>query len=103
MSSDLIEAARNHPKFAELTASRGRFSKILAFLILSVFAVFLGTVALAPEVIARPVAAGWMTTLGVVFSLAMIVAVLAGAAIYVRRANGEFDDLIREILADIKS
>lgn len=102
MSSDLIEAARNHPKFAELTARRSRFAVMLTFLILGAFALLLGTLALAPEIIARPVAEGWTITLGIIFGLAMIIALFAATAIFVRRANGEFDDLIRQIRADIE-
>lgn len=102
MSSDLIEAARNHPKFAELTASRGRLAGMLTFLILGAFALLLGTLALAPEIIARPVATGWTTTLGIIFGLGMIIALFATTVLYVRRANGEFDDLIRDIRADIE-
>lgn len=103
MSSAMYERMRSNPKFNHLVRTRGRFAWTLSFIVLAVFYGFVMVVAFRPEVLGRPVAEGSMVTVGVVAGLTIFVGFWLMTALYVRRANGEFDALTAEIVADARA
>lgn len=103
MSSAMYERMRSNPKFNHLVRTRGRFAWTLSFIVLAVFYGFVMVVAFRPEVLGRPVAEGSMVTVGVVAGLTIFVGFWLMTALYVRRANGEFDTLTAEIVADARA
>lgn len=100
MSSVMYERMRGNPKFQELVAKRGRFAWTLAFIVLAMFYGFVMTVAFNPGVLGTPVAEGSRITVGVVLELFMFVFFWVLTAVYVRRANTEFDALTQEIVRE---
>lgn len=100
MSSVMYERMRGNPKFQELVAKRGRFAWTLAFIVLAMFYGFVMTVAFNPGVLGTPVAEGSRITFGVVLELFMFVFFWVLTAVYVRRANTEFDALTQEIVRE---
>ena len=100
MSSVMYERMRTNPKFQELVARRGRFAWALAFIVLIMFYGFVMTVAFSPASLGQPVGEGSMWTFGVLIELFMFVFFWILTAIYVRRANSEFDALTQEIIKD---
>ena len=101
MSPEQQKAIQNHPKFQELIRKRGRLTFWLSGSVLAAFGIFLATFVLAPEVIARPVADGFLTTVGLAFGMVLILGIFTGTAVYVRRSNTEFEALIRDITEDL--
>ncbi|HET8540832.1 MAG TPA: cation/acetate symporter ActP [Anaeromyxobacter sp.] len=100
MSSAVYERIRANPKFHELEKRRGRFAWILSAIVLFFFYGYILMVAFTPATLARPVSEGAALTVGIAFELSMFVGFWVLVALYVRRANAEFDQLTQEIVRD---
>jgi cation/acetate symporter len=100
MSSEVYQRIRTNPTFDELVKRRSRFAWTLATIVLVGFYGFVMVVAFAPGVIGQRVAAGSTLTVGVAAGLVMFVGFWALTALYVRRANTEFDRLTAQIVKD---
>ena len=100
MSSEMYEHMRANPKFQRLVARRTRFAWTLTFIVLGMFYGFVLVVAFKPAILGRPIAQGSMVTIGVAVELFMFIFFWVLTAVYVRRANGEFDELTQEIVKD---
>lgn len=98
MSSVMYERMRVNPKFQELVAKRGRFAWTLAFTVLIMFYGFVMVVAFAPASLGQPIAEGSRWTIGVVVELFMFIFFWLLTALYVRRANTEFDALSQQVV-----
>ena len=98
MSSEMYERMRTDPKFQRLVARRGRFAWTLAFIVLGMFYGFVLVVAFKRALLGRPLVAGGMLTIGVAVELFMFIFFWVLTAVYVRRANGEFDEMTQEIV-----
>ena len=100
MSSAMYEHMRTNPKFQELVTRRGRFAWTLAIIVLTMFYGYILTIAFNPTSPGRPVAEGSMLTIGVAVELFMFIFFWVLTAVYVRRANTEFDALTQEIVKE---
>ena len=90
-----IELARRidaNPAYQRLKNTRLRFGWTLALLMMAVYYGFILLVAFDKEFLARRLGDGVMT-LGVPVGFGVIVFTIIITAIYVRRANTEFDNL----------
>ena len=81
-------------------ARRGRFAWTLAVIVLAMFYGFVMVVAFNPTSLGQPVSEGSMLTVGVAVELFMFIFFWVLAAVYVKRANSEFDALTQEIVKD---
>lgn len=100
MSSAMYERMRANPKFQDLVARRGRFAWTLAFVVLIMFYGFVMVVAFNPAALGKPVSEGSMLTVGVAVEFFMFVFFWVLTAVYVKRANTEFDGLTQEIVKE---
>lgn len=100
MSSAMYERMRTNPKFRELVSRRGRFAWTLATIVLVMFYGFVLTVAFNPSALGQPVSEGSMLTVGVAVELFMFIFFWVLTALYVKRANGEFDALTQEVVKE---
>jgi cation/acetate symporter len=100
MSSAMYEKMRANPKFQDLVTRRGRFAWTLAFIVLTMFYGFVMTVAFNPGALGQPVSEGSMLSIGVALELFMFIFFWILTALYVRRANTEFDTLTQEIVKE---
>jgi len=96
----MYERMRANPKFQDLVARRGRFAWTLAVIVLTMFYGFVMVVAFNPTALGKPVSEGSMLTVGVAVEFFMFVFFWVTTAIYVKRANTEFDDLTQEIVKE---
>jgi uncharacterized membrane protein (DUF485 family) len=103
MSSAMYARMRSNPKFQQLVKTRGRFAWTLAFVVLGSFYSFVMLVAFKPAVLGQPVAEGSMLSVGVAIGLSIFVSFWVLTALYVRRANGEFDALTAQIVEDART
>ena len=85
------------PRYLALVARRGRFAWTLSAAILIVYFGFILLVAFNKPFLATRLGAG-VTTIGMPIGLGVIVFTIVITAIYVRRANSEFDALTDEIV-----
>ena len=100
MSSAMYQRMRVNPKFQALVAKRGRFAWTLSIIVLSLFYGFVLAVAFAPASLGQPIVEGSQVTIGVVAELTMFIFFWLLTALYVKRANTEFDALTQEIVQE---
>ena len=98
MSISMYAHIRRNPRFTELVEKRTRFATILSVIVLAIFYGFVLLVAFAPELIGSKLSEGSNLTFGVVAGLFQFVFFWVLTLLYVRRANGEFDDINNEIV-----
>lgn len=96
----MYERMRANPKFQTLVSRRGRFAWTLAFVVLTMFYGFVMVVAFNPASLGQPISEGSKLTVGVAVELFMFIFFWALTAVYVRRANTEFDALTQEIVKE---
>lgn len=101
MSEEMYERVLAHPKFAEMTSNRARFSWRLSVVVLTVYYIFVLVAALKPELLAQPVAAGMTFSVGLTAGIVITLFCFVMTGIYVRRANSRYDAMTRDLLAEI--
>ena len=99
MSDPIVDKIQAHPKYRELQTKRNRLAIILTVLMLVVYYGYIALIAFDKEFLAQPIGAG-VTSLGIPIGFGVIIFTIVITGIYVRRANGEFDKLTKEILKD---
>jgi uncharacterized membrane protein (DUF485 family) len=95
----VVERIQRNPKYQQLKRTRSRYGWTLAILMLVVYYGYIGLIAFDKEFLAKPMGAG-VTTIGIPIGMAVIVFSIVITGLYVRRANGEFDAMTREIIED---
>jgi uncharacterized membrane protein (DUF485 family) len=96
MQDDLVQRIAAHPGYQELKAKRSRIGWILAIMMLVVYYGFILLVAFNKSFLSQRLGEGVMTV-GMPIGLGVIVFTIVITAIYVRRANGEFDTLTERV------
>jgi len=96
MESDLTTRILNNPSYQELKAKRSRFGWWLTLAMMGVYYGFILLVAFDKPFLATRLGAG-VTTIGMPLGLAIIAFTIAITALYVRRANSEYDALTEQI------
>ena len=92
MKDDLVQRIVNHPAYQELKAKRSSFGWWLTLAMMVVYYGFILLVAFNKEFLSQKLGAGVMTV-GIPIGFGVIVFTIVITAIYVKRANTEFDDL----------
>ncbi|NVO07854.1 MAG: DUF485 domain-containing protein [Rhodoferax sp.] len=99
MSDPVVDKIQKNPKYQELRSKRTSFGWTMTLLMMVVYYGYIALIAFNKPFLAQPIGAG-VTTLGIPIGMGVIVFTIIITAIYVRRANSEFDDLTAEILKD---
>jgi uncharacterized membrane protein (DUF485 family) len=100
MSDPVVNKIQSHPKYLELKSKRNSFGWLLTLLMMVVYYGYISLIAFNKPFLAQPIGAG-VTSLGIPIGMGVIVFTIVITAIYVRRANSEFDDLTAAILKDV--
>lgn len=101
MTKEQIAQVKNNPKYQKLISQRSKFAWTLSIIMLVVYYAFIMTIAFEPELLGTKMGSGVMT-IGIPIGLAIIAIAFILAGIYVRRANGEFDALTREVREELE-
>ncbi len=96
MHDDMVAKVTAHPKYQELKARRTSLGLWLTVAMLVVYYGFILLVAFNKPLLATRIGEG-VTTLGMPIGLGVIIFTIVITALYVRRANGEFDRLSDDI------
>ncbi|MCA0243780.1 MAG: DUF485 domain-containing protein [Proteobacteria bacterium] len=96
MQADLAQRIAAHPKYRELKTKRSSFGWVLTVAMMVVYYGFILLVAFDKELLATRMGQGVMTW-GMPIGLFVIIFTVVITAIYVRRANSEFDQLTDDI------
>ena len=94
-----LKRVAENPKYKELIAKRTRFGWLLAAVMLIAYYGYVLVIAFDKALLARPIGDGVMS-IGIPIGFGLIVLSIVLTAIYVVRANGEFDRLTREIVEE---
>lgn len=94
------EHIRNNPKFAELVRKRTAFAWTLSAIMLIIYFGFILIIAFNKAWLGTPLSASGVTTIGFPIGVGVILSAIALTGVYVYRANGEFDELNRQIIEE---
>lgn len=97
MEDVLVQKVLNDPRYHELRRKRSSYGWWLTLAMMVVYYGFILLVAFDKEFLAQRLGSGVMT-LGIPVGFGVIVFTVVITAIYVRRANSEFDDLTASIV-----
>ena len=90
---------RTTPAFMQLVARRRKFVVSLTLGTLLPYYAFVLAAGFAPRFLAQKIFAGSVVTLGWPLGVALIVGTWILTGLYIRRTNGEFDELTARIVA----
>ena len=99
MTDPMVERIQRNPQYQQLKSTRGRYGWTLTILMLIVYYGYIALIAFDKKFLAQPIGSG-VTTLGIPIGMGVILFTIVITGIYVRRANGEFDALTKQILKD---
>ena len=99
MNDPIVAKIEANPRYHELRRKRNAFGWTLAILMLVVYFGYIALIAFNKPFLAQPIGGG-VTTLGIPIGLGVIVFTILITAVYVRRANSEYDDLTAQILEE---
>ena len=100
MTQEQIEQVKNNPKYQKLVTERSKFAWTLSIIMLVVYYAFIMTIAFNPSFLGTKIGDGVMT-IGIPIGIAIIFISFILAGIYVKRANGEFDQLTKEVKEEL--
>lgn len=101
MNKELVDRIENNPKYKELVSKRNSFGIKLGVFVLVMFYTYIMIIAFNKELLATKIGEG-LTTVAFPAALAILIISFITTLIYVKRANGEFEDLTNEIKRDVK-
>lgn len=96
MEDDLVQRIARNPKYQELKAKRTSYGWWLTLAMMVVYYGFILLVAFNKPFLSQRLGEGVMTV-GIPIGFGVIIFTIVITAIYVKRANKEFDDLTAEV------
>ncbi|MFH0922262.1 MAG: DUF485 domain-containing protein [Fibrobacterota bacterium] len=100
METDLINRIASHPKYKELKTKRTRFGWLLTLAMMAVYYGFILLVAFNKEFLSQRIGNG-VITIGIPIGFGVILFTILITAIYVKRANKEYDELSDAIAKEV--
>lgn len=101
MDKTMVEKIQSNPSYQKLVYERSSFAWKLTITMLVAYYAFILLIAFSPETLGAKIAAGGMATVGIPVGIAIIVFAFVLTGIYVRRANSEFDGLLKQVKEDV--
>lgn len=101
LHSERLARIAGDPRYQALVARRSRFTWTLTGIMLAVFFGYILLIAFNKEFLARPIGGG-TTTIGIPIGIGVILTGILLTGIYVRRANSDFDPMVRQIREDVE-
>lgn len=102
MDTALRKRIQAHPKYRQLVARRMRLAWLLSAVMVVVYYGYILAVALMPQQMGAPVAAGGVTSVGFPAGVGVILTAIALTGVYVFHANRRFDGMIRDIVEETR-
>ena len=84
------------PRYQRLVKRRGRFTLVLSIIMLVAYFGYVALIAFDKALLARPIGGG-VTSLGIPVGVGIILLAILLTGLYVRRANREFDPLVKAL------
>lgn len=97
---EIVARIQRNPKFLGFVSMRNNYSYVLTALMMIAYFGFILLVAFNKQFLATKVGAGAVMSIGIPIGIGVLVFTIVITAIYVRRANNEFDDMKNEIVKE---
>ena len=97
---DIVARIEKNPKFLKFVSTRNNYSIIMTMMMMVVYFGYILLVAFNKQFLATKVAAGAVTSVGIPLGVGVLVFTIVLTAIYIRRANTEFDAMKDEIVKE---
>lgn len=101
MNDELVQRIKANPQYQELVKKRTGFALKLGIFVLVMFYAYILTIAFNPSLLGIKTGAGVMTVAFPIAALIIVVSFIT-TLIYVKRANGEFEELTNSVREDVK-
>lgn len=101
MDTKLAEKIQADPNYQTLVSKRNAFSVSLSIFMLVMFYVYILVIAFEPSLLATKIGGGIMTVAFPIGAAIIIISFLV-TLIYVKKANGEYEDLTNKIKDNVK-
>ena len=101
MTQEQVQQIKNNPKYKELVSKRSKFAWTLSVIMMIVYYAFIMLIAFSPETLGAKTGDG-MTTVGIPVGIGIIVFAFVLTGYYVKRANSEFDGLLKDVKKDVE-
>ena len=98
MASELTRRIERNAQYQQLIKARNALGWSLTLLVFAAYYGFILIVAFDKSLFATPIAAGMTTTWGIPLGIGVILLTVLLTAIYVRKANSQFDPALKQIL-----
>ena len=98
MASELTRRIERNAQYQQLIKARNALGWSLTILVFAAYYGFILIVAFDKNLFATPLAAGMTTTWGIPLGIGIILLTVLLTAIYVRKANSQFDPALKQIL-----
>ena len=102
MNDVIYQRIESNPHFRQLVAKRQHFAILLSVIMLVLYYGFILLIAFAPGWLGTPIYEGTSVTRGIPLGIGLIIMSFILTAIYVVRANSEFDRLTRQLLREVR-
>ena len=100
MAADVVERIQANPKFKKMVSTRNTYSIIMTIMMMVVYFGYILLIAFNKPFLAQKVSAGSVMSIGIPMGLGVLVFTIIITAIYVRKANTEFDALKDEVVRE---
>ena len=102
MDKTLVKKIQANPNYIELVSKRSGFAVKLALFVLAIFYSYILVIAFNKELLGVKLDEASVMTWAFPVAAAIIIVSFITTLIYVKRANGEFEDLIEKVRKDVK-
>lgn len=100
MTDAQLTRIADDPRYRRLIRARGRFGWLLSGIMFAAYFGFVLLVAFDKPFLAQPIAAGGVTSLGILIGFALILLAILLTGLYVARANRDYDAALAALVAD---
>ena len=97
---DIVARIESNPKFLRFVSTRNNYSIIMTIAMMVVYFGYILLIAFNKQFLATKVASGAVMSIGIPMGIGVLVFTIVITAIYVRRANTEFDAMKDEIVKE---
>jgi uncharacterized membrane protein (DUF485 family) len=88
---DVVARIQTNPKFLQFVRLRNNYSIVMTLLMMVVYFGYILLIAFNKQFLASKISAGAVTSVGIPLGIGVLLFTIIITAIYVRRANTEFD------------
>lgn len=101
LNEQQVQQILQNPDFQHMVRKKSSLSKIFSIITVVMYTAYMLTLGFNPKFFFTPVSDGSVTTVGIYLGLGVILISIILTAIYVQKANGEYDTMTNKVIDDI--